>query len=140
MALQRIPRGHRPVSYTHLDVYKRQAAKAATGTVISRPAQKSATSSRSAAAAAPAKAAPTAQKQSGFRSLAKLPETVKRTAAPTVAAAQQRASDRSRLQENMLAWHGADTAGRRALEQENAAIRGRLGLAYNCLLYTSRCV
>lgn len=108
-----------------------EAAKAATGTVISRPAQKSATSSRSAAAAAPAKAAPTAQKQSGFRSLAKLPETVKRTAAPTVAAAQQRASDRSRLQENMLAWHGADTAGRRALEQENAAIRGRLGLAYN---------
>lgn len=108
-----------------------EAAKAATGTVISRPAQKSATSSRSAAAAAPAKAAPTAQKQSGFRSLAKLPETVKRTAAPTVAAAQQRASDRSRLQENMLAWHGADTAGRRALEQENAAIRGRLGLEYN---------
>lgn len=108
-----------------------EAAKAATGTVISRPAQKSATSSRSAAAAAPVKAAPTAQKQSGFRSLAKLPETVKRTAAPTVAAAQQRASDRSRLQKNMLAWHGADTAGRRALEQENAAIRGRLGLAYN---------
>lgn len=108
-----------------------EAAKAATGTVISRPAQKPAAGSRSAAAATPAKVAPAAQKQSGFRSLEKLPETIKRTAAPTVAAAQQRASDRSRLQENMLAWHGADTAGRRALEQENAAIRGRLGLAYN---------
>lgn len=65
---------------------------------------------------------------SSFQKLANVPKTVQSVGQKVV----QNANDMRNLQRNSIMWHGTtDTAKRNSLQQQNDAIRQRLGLSYD---------
>lgn len=77
--------------------------------------------------------APTQQSGlSSFQKLANVPKTVQSVGTTVLQKTNPVAADRYNLQKNMIEWHGTtDTAKRNSLQQQNDAIRQRLGLSFD---------